>query len=125
MPTGLANTKSLEITNAEDLEQGEHLANTVGNGDPWATLDKMWHHTEHCLWVNDSFGKVGRDCAANFYFHRTFKMFIIYDPRIPLLYMCTRKQVKKILSAAQYNGNYSKQPKCLAILLRKYIRIKT
>ena len=57
VPTGLANTKSLEITNAEDLEQGEHLANTVGNGDPWATLDKMWHHTEHCLWVNDSFGK--------------------------------------------------------------------
>lgn len=57
MPTGLANTKSLEIINAEDLEQGEHLANTVGNGDPWATLDKMWHHTEHCLWVNDSVGK--------------------------------------------------------------------
>ena len=169
VPTGLANTKSLEITNAEDLEQGEHLANTVGNGDPWATLDKMWHHTEHCLWVNDSVGKessvqetgvlpwvekiswrrkwqlqyfarriswteepgrlpsmgsqrVGHDCAANFYFHRTFKMLIIYDPRIPLLYMCTRKQVKKILSAAQCNGNYSKQPKCLAILLRKYIR---
>ena len=66
--------------------------------------------------------RVGRDCAANFSFHRTFKMFIIYDPRIPLLYMCTKKQVKKILSAAQCNGNYSKQPKCLAILLRKYIR---
>ena len=57
MPTGLANTKSLEITNAEDLEQGEHLANTVGNGDPWATLDKLWHHIKHCLWVNDSVGK--------------------------------------------------------------------
>ena len=41
MPTRLARTKSLEISNAEDLEQGEHLANAVGNGGPWATLGKM------------------------------------------------------------------------------------
>ena len=174
VPTGLASTKSLEISNAEDLEQGEHLANAVGNGGPWATLGKMWHHTEHCLWVNDSVGKessvqetwvwplgwedplekkmathssilarripwteepgwlqsmgsqrVGRDCAANFHFQRTFKMFMIYDPRIPLLYMCTRKQVENFSQQHNIMATIQKQPKCLAILLRKYIGIKS
>lgn len=66
MCSRLANTKSLAISSAgEDLEPWVHLGTAVGNGDQWATSRK-----------NLSYG--------------TFDHVHTLQPRIPLLYMCTR-----------------------------------
>lgn len=40
VPMGLADTRSLVISNAVDMEQWEHLGTAVGNGDHWALWGK-------------------------------------------------------------------------------------